>query len=73
MLIVYLLSSWYMQVAHALGAPHSFASGGLMSYTGEAAFSEGDEVCAAISSQAAGTGGCLTEAAAVCGDGVTLP
>ena len=41
-----------------------------MSYTGEAAFSEGDEVCAAISSQAAGTGGCLTEAAAVCGDGV---
>ena len=41
-----------------------------MSYTGEAAFSEGDEVCAAISSQAAATGGCLTEAAAVCGDGV---
>ena len=42
-------------MGHALGAPHSFASGGLMSYTGEAAFSatESAEVCAPISSHLA--------------------
>ena len=58
------------ELGHALGAPHSFASGGLMSYTGEAAFSEGAEVCAAISSHLEGRGGCLRAATAVCGDGV---
>ncbi len=41
-----------------------------MSYTGERAFSEGAEICAALSSQQASLGGCLPEASATCGDGV---
>ena len=40
------------EVAHLLGAGHTFAAGGLMAYSGERAFAGGADVCAFVTFRA---------------------